>query len=178
MKEDDEYLTIARITRPRGNRGEVAADDLVGKMRYFERGRNVRVALPSCARLELEIERAWEHKGRLILKFAGLGSISDAERLRLAKVQVRRDSLEPLPSGDYYFDDLVGCSLVDDATGREVGSVAEVYEPPGGVLLLSVVDDKQRELLVPFANEICQEVNIEAKRILARLPDGMEELKV
>ena len=177
MKEDDEYLTIARITRPRGNRGEVAADDLVGKMRYFERGKKVHVALPTRARLELEIERAWQHKGRLILKFAGLGSIPAAERLRLAEVQVRRDSLEPLPSGEYYFDDLVGCSLVDDATGREVGSVAEVYEPPGGVLLLSVVDEERREMLVPFANEICREVNIESKRIVAHLPDGMVDLK-
>ena len=178
MKEDAEYLTIARITRPRGNKGEVAADDLVGKMRFFERGRKVRLALPARTRLELEIERAWEHKGRLILKFAGLGSIPDAERLRLAKVQVRRDSLEPLPNGEYYLDDLVGCGLVDDATRREVGSVAEVYEPPGGVLLLSVVDEERREMLVPFASEICREVDIESKRILVRLPDGMEDLKV
>ncbi len=177
MKEDAEYLTIARITRPRGNKGEVAADDLVGKMRFFEPGSAVQVVLPSRARLQLEIERAWQHRGRLILKFAGFGSIPDAECLRLAEVQVKRDSLEPLPEGEYYFEDLVGCALVDDATGREVGSIAEVYEPPGGVLLLSVVDEERKEMLVPFANEICTEVDIESKRVIARLPDGMEDLK-
>lgn len=177
MKEDAEYLTIARITRPRGNKGEVAADDLVGRMRLFEPGRTVRVTLASRERLELEIQRAWEHKGRLILKFSGFGSIPDAERLRLARVQVRRDSLGPLPEGEFYFEDLLGCKLVDHATGRDVGSIAEIYEPPGGILLLSVVDEAQREMLVPFAREICGEVDIEAKRIVARLPDGLEDLK-
>jgi 16S rRNA processing protein RimM len=177
MKEDAEYLTIARITRPRGNKGEVAADDLVGNMRFFESGGKVEVVLPNRARLELEIERAWEHRGRLMLKFAGVGTIPDAERLRLAEVQVRKDSLEALPEGEYYFDDLVGCSLVDEATGRELGSIAEVYEPPGGMLLLSVVDEGKQEMLVPFANEICREVDTESKRVLVRLPDGMEDLK-
>ena len=178
MEEVAKHLTIAKITRPRGNKGEVAADDLVGNMRCFEAGRKVTVVLPSQTRLTLEIEWAWEHKGRLILKFAGFGSIGEAEQLRLAEVRVARDALEPLPDGEYYLDDLVGCGLVDEVTGRGLGTVMDVYEPPGGVLLLSVVDHSKREMLVPFVAEMCKEVDIEGRRILAQLPEGMEDLKV
>lgn len=177
MKEGNEYLTLARITRPRGNKGEVAAENLSRDLRCFESGRTVDVALPDGTKLELEIDRAWEHKGRLILGFAGFGSISDAERLRGAEVRADRGALEPLPEGEYYLDDLVGCRVVDEAKGRDLGSVADVFEQPGGVLLLSVVDGSQKEMLVPFASEICRDVDIASKRIRARLPEGLEELK-
>ena len=177
MKEGAEYLTIARITRPRGNKGEVAADDLSGETRRFEAGRRVTVTLCNREVRQLEVEWAWTHKGRLILKFGGVDTISDAETLRLAEVRVRKDSLEPLPEGEYYFSDLVGCEVVDQTTGRSEGTVAEVYEPPGGVLLLSVIDEERKEMLVPFASEICRDVDIGAKRIMARLPEGIEELK-
>ena len=85
--------------------------------------------------------------------------------------------LEPLAEGEYYFDDLVGCRLEEETTGREIGSIAEIFEPPGGVLLLSVVDADQKEMLVPFAMEICRAVDVGAKRVVARLPEGMEDLK-
>lgn len=177
MREGAGHLTIARITRPRGNKGEVAADDLADSMRCFEPGRIVAAALPNGTERQLCIERAWRHQGRLILKFSGVGSISDAEQLRLAEIVVGRESLAPLADGEYYLDDLVGCSLVDEDTGRKLGSVANVYSPPGGVLLISVVDEERKELLVPFANDICREVDLAARRISVRLPDGMEELK-
>ena len=177
MKEENDYLTLARITRPRGNKGEVTAENLSGGLRGFEPGRRVEVALPSRNRLELEIDSAWEHKGRLILGFAGVDSISEAERLRGGEVLVKRGELEPLPHGEYYLDDLVGCRMVDEATGRDLGSVEDVYEPPGGVLLLSVVDDSRKEMLVPLANEICRDVDTESRRITVRLPEGMEDLK-
>lgn len=177
MKEESEYLTLARITRPRGNKGEVAAENLSEGLRGFAPGKRVPVRLPNRKRVELEIDRAWEHRGRLILGFVGFASIPDAERLRGAVVEARRDELPPLPDGEYYLDDLVGCRMVDEASGRDLGLVGDVYEPPGGTLLLSVVDEDRKEMLVPFATEICRDIDLEQMRIAVRLPDGMEELK-
>ena len=177
MKEESKYLTIARITRPRGNRGEVAAMNLVGDLGCFERGRRLQLCLPDTTRLDLEVERAWEHNGRLILKFAGFDTIPDAERLRMAKARLAKDDLKPPEEGEYFVDDLLGCRLVEESTGRDLGVIEDVYEPPGDVLLLSVMDRSRRELLVPFVEEICPEVDIDSRRILARLPLGMEELR-
>ena len=177
MKEGAEYLTVARITRPRGNKGEVAAENLVGGLECFAEGRKLDALLADRTREVLQVERAWEHKGRLILKFEGFATIGDAERLRRSELRMARADLPELPEGEYYFEDLVGCKLVDEASGRELGLVGHVYEPPGGALLFSVIDDDGKEMLVPFATEICRDVDIEAKRILARLPEGLDELK-
>ena len=177
MKGGAESLVVAKIARPRGNKGEVAAENLVGGLECFAEGRELDVFLPDQTHLELQVEWAWEHKGRLILKFEGIASIGDAERLRLAEVRVAKADLPELPEGEYYFDDLVGCSLVDENTGEVLGLIAEVCEPPSGALLLSVIDKDRKEMLVPFVDEICRDVDIEAKRIVARLPEGMDELK-
>lgn len=177
MEEEADYLTLARITRPRGNRGEVTAENLTDSLRGFAKGNRLEARLPNRRPFEVEVEEAWEHNGRLVLKFAGYDSISAAEGLRFAEVRTKRASLEPLPEGEYFLDDLIGCKMIDHADGREVGTVAEVYDPPGGVLLFAVHDEQGKELLVPFADEICLEIEIEAKRILVRLPEGMEDLK-
>lgn len=178
MKAEATYLTVAKISRPRGNKGEVAAQNLVGDMDCFARARRLNVILADRTSLELEVEWAWEHNGRLILKFAGFESISDAERLRLAKARMDKAELSPPAEGEYFIDDLVGCKVMEESTGKDLGVVDEVYDPPGDVLLLSVIDTARRELLVPFVEEICPTVDISSKRILARLPQGMEELRV
>ena len=177
MKEDAEHVKLARITRPRGNKGEVAAENLSDGLRHFTVGGRVQAVFPDRTFLELRIVRAWEHKGRLILKFEGFDTISDADRLRFAELRVRKDALEPLPEGEYFVDDLIGCRMVDHDSSRELGTVADVYEPPGGVLLFSVEDGDGKELLVPFVKEICREVDIDSKRIAVSLPAGMEDLK-
>ncbi len=176
QEENADYVRLARISRPWGNKGEVVADNLEGGLRYFEPGNRLKVFPPDGSALELELAKAREHKGRVILSFADIATISDAERLRGAEVRCEKCDLETLPDGRYYLNDLVGCNMMDAETGRELGTVGEVYEPPGGVLLFSVLRENGTEMMVPFATEICREVDLNAKRIKVRLPKGIEEL--
>ena len=177
QEEEAEIVVVARIARPRGNKGEVAAENVIGGLECFAKGQKLDVVLADQTHLELQVERAWEHKGRLILKFEGIATIGEAERLRLAEVKMAKADLPELPEGDYYLYDLVGCNMVDEATGGVLGSVADVYEQTNGPLLFSVIDKERKELLVPFVAEICLDIDIGAKRILAQLPEGMDELK-
>ncbi len=176
MKEDEKYVTIANIIRSRGNKGEVAAKNQAESLLRFEVGKTVEVVLPDRTQQKLTIENAWEHNGRLILKFAGVDSISEAELLRRAEVRVLREELGESPKGEYFYDDLIGCRMIEHGSGRELGEIRDIYEP-GGTLLFSVIDTDGKELLVPFANDICLEVDTESKRIQVQLPEGLEELK-
>ena len=176
MKEEEKYLTIARIVRPRGNKGEVAAENRADSALRFAAGKSVRVVFADRAESDLAIENAWEHNGRLILKFAGVDSISAAEPFRGAEVRIPLQELGEAPEGEYFYDDLIGCRMIEDGSERELGEIRDIYEP-GGALLFSVIDKQGKELLVPFADDICREVDVAAKRIRVRLPEGLEELK-
>ncbi len=93
------------------------------------------------SRRELRIEELWPHKEFLVLKFAGIGSISDAEALIGCELQVPRSERVQLESGWNYVSDLIGC-VVSDA-GREIGKIEDVQFGTGEAPLLIVVAEKQ-----------------------------------
>ena len=169
-----EYVALAKIFKPRGNRGEVAARDLCDDPDRFDGNAVVSLLYPNGLREERTIENAWYHQGRLILKFAGVETITDAENLRGCEVQIPYEDLGPPPEGEYYDIDLIGCEIVVADTGRFIGAVADLWESGGQPLLEVRRDDK--EILIPYTPEICLRVDTEAKRITVRLPDGLEEL--
>ncbi|MGZ5744521.1 MAG: ribosome maturation factor RimM, partial [Burkholderiales bacterium] len=98
---DDEFITIARIAKVQGRRGEVAADLHTDFPERFEERRRL-FALTSSGRRELHVEEHWAHKGRIVLKFAGVDSISDAEALVGAELQVPRNERVDLGAAGTY----------------------------------------------------------------------------
>jgi 16S rRNA processing protein RimM len=168
------YVTLARILRSRGNRGEVAAEDCSDDpLRRFTPGARFFLA-GDAPRREVLLEKAWHHKGRLILKFEGIDGIAGAQALRGCEVQIPEAELGPAPEGGFFFQDLIGCRMLDADSGRELGVVRNVLEP-GGTPLLEV-DSLGREILVPFARSICVEIAPGERTIRVRLPEGLEEL--
>jgi len=169
---DDEFITIARIAKVQGRRGEVAADIHTDFPERFEERRRL-LALTSSSRRELQVEEHWMHQGRVVLKFAGVDSISDAEALVGAELQVPRVERVDLGSDGAYLSDLRECIVVAD--GQEIGRVTDVQFGSGEAPLL-VVASAGRELLIPFAAEYIRRMDLAAKRIEMSLPEGMLQL--
>lgn len=126
-------------------------------------------------RRELVIEDFWPHKGRLVLKFAGVDSISDAEALAGCEIQVPREQRVPLAANEAYVSDLVGCTVLAGEPPQEVGRVEDVDFSAGEAPLL-VVKRGSREFLIPFAASYLKRLDVAAQRIEMALPEGMLEL--
>ena len=125
---------------------------------------------------QFQVESVWQHGGRLIIKFRGIDSIAEAERLEGAEVCIPRQERPLLPAGEYYHSDLVGCEVVDRRTGQRLGWVVG-WNDGGGPGLLEVEGVRPgHQLLIPFARSICVEIDPEARRIAVDLPEGLEEL--
>jgi 16S rRNA processing protein RimM len=122
----------------------------------------------------MEVERAWMHGDRLIFKFKGVDTISDAERLAGAEVSIPMDQRPNAPEGEYYQSDLLGCKVVDQA-GRTLGTVAD-WQETGAAPLLVITQPDGRELLVPFAKSICTNIDPARRRIDVNLPEGLKDL--
>lgn len=122
----------------------------------------------------MDVENFWIHGDRVIFKFKGVDSITDAERLAGADVQVRLDQRPATPEGEYYQSDLVGCRVLDQ-TGRPLGTVRD-FQETGGVPLLQIRTQDGKELLIPFAKALLINIDLEHKRIDVNLPAGLDEL--
>jgi 16S rRNA processing protein RimM len=175
-----ERVTLARVLRPQGRRGEVAAEILTD---FPERLTALKTAYLWDGTAEprsTNIRGCWLSHSRgaqAIFHFEGSDSISDAEKLVGLEVQIPLSERMPLPGGSYYVTDLIGCE-VRDSGGREVGCVRDVQftgEDSTGTPLL-VVDAPQGELLIPLAQEICMRIDVGARCIEVNLPEGLLEL--
>jgi len=174
----EEWVTIARLMRTRGRRGELSAVSFSSHPERFSRLKRVALVgaegFPNEIRT-YEIEETWEHGARLIFKFKGVDSISEAEKLRGAEVCVPMAERFPLPPDEYYQSDLVGCVVVERKSGRRVGRVVDFLEA-GGSGLLEVESVDGGEILIPFTREICVRVDVEGKEIEVDPPEGLLEL--
>ena len=167
-------MVIADVIRPRGNRGEVLVRSLTDVPGRLERLKWAQAQLADGSDVPVEIERAWVHRGEWVLKFAEVDSIGDAERFRGANIWVSAEQRGELPEGEFFQSDLIGCVVVDAASGSELGAV-EGFEECGGPPLMQVTVDG-REVLIPFVSAICREVDLAARRIQVELPDGLLDL--
>jgi 16S rRNA processing protein RimM len=119
------------------------------------------------------IESSRAHLGRALVKFAGIGTPEDVALLRDWTIEIPESDARTLAPGEYFLHDLVGLALVD-GEGRERGRVVGTEEGAGGLLLN--VERDGRKFDVPFAAEICTEVDLAKKRIIVSLPEGLDEI--
>jgi 16S rRNA processing protein RimM len=168
-----DWTAIAFIQTTHGRRGELSADLLTDFPERFVAGLQVVVGDAGRQR-NLRVEAARFHKGRVILKFEGVDSITAAETLRGALVQIPRSERVPLPEGRLYVSDLMGCSVVEQ--GAVIGTVVG-WEETGAVPLLRVKGSGD-ELLIPFTPTICYAVDPANKQILVSTPEGLRELNL
>jgi len=172
----EQFLAIAHIVKPQGRRGEVAAEILTDFPARFDNLRHVFLERPGRPPDSVVVESAWRHKGRIILKFAGVDSIDEANRLRNLHVLIRHEERTELPTHHYYVSDLVGCRVITEREGhRELGIVTEV-EPTGGVDLLHVRKPDGHEVLIPLAKAICTRIDLETKLIVVEPPEALLDL--
>ena len=170
--ERDEFVTIAKVSKPQGRKGEVAAVLFTDFPERFATRKRLFALDKQGKRREIELEEHWFHKGQVVLKFKGVDSISEAEMLAGWEIQVPLSDRAELEEGAVYVSDLVGCTVYDGS--REVGTVQDVQFGAGEAPLLVVQGLK--EYLIPFAVEYIEKVLPGQKRIEMKLPAGMLEL--
>jgi len=169
------FVAIAFTVRPRGLRGELVADMLTDFPERFEGLKKVTLVKPDGKTEELKIEEFWFQKNRVVLKFAGVDSVEAAQALVGRQVCVPESEAVHLEEGEFYDWELEGCA-VSTLEGKRLGLVREVMRTSGTELLV-VTDgeEKGKDHLIPFAETICVEVDIENKIIRIDPPDGLLE---
>jgi 16S rRNA processing protein RimM len=193
---EEKYVTVARVLRARGNKGEVAAELLTDFPERLPKIKQMYLRAESGARCEVALKAFWvdrNHPGFCVFHFDGFASINDAEKLRGLEVQIPFEQRAALPSGSYFVTDLIGASVFElpampspltssPCSAPEVpsllGTVGDVYFPgegqPGTPLLALVTS--RGELLVPLAEDICKRIDVAARRIEVLLPEGLRDL--
>lgn len=166
-------IPVGRVARPHGNAGRVVIDpDTDFADERFRPGNAVYVR-PGGDVERLLLRDVRFHRGRPIVGFDGVSTISGAEGLAGAEVRVPAASLGRLPAGTFYYHELIGCR-VETVEGRTVGIVASVEG--GGEAHRLVVENASGEVQVPLTAPICVRVDPRERVIVLDPPEGLLEV--
>ena len=168
MRED--LVAIARLSKPRGLRGEIVADILTNFPERFENLKTVLLVRPDGETAEIEIEKYWFQKNRIVFKFIGFDSIEAAETLRNCEICIAETEAVELEADEFFDWELEGCA-VETIEGGKIGTVKELMRSGGTEIL--VVAGESKEYLIPFAETICTAVDVEKKLIKVDAPEGL-----
>ncbi len=173
MTLSSDTVSIGRIVRPQGNRGEVVVALATDRPEErFAVGAEVALVHHGQQR-QLTVRESRPHGDRWVVGFDGVATIDDAEALREAEIVVPMASLRALGTGTYYMHDLIGCD-VETVSGAPVGRVVRMQTEVGTPLLIVATPTGER--MVPFAEAICRTIDIGAKRVVIDPPEGLLEL--
>jgi len=169
-----ERIAVGVIRKPHGVRGEASVELWTDSAKRFDELKRVTLVSPDESDTrDATIESARAHGDRILLKLDVIRSPEDVRSFANWTIEIPVENARKLGSDEYFFHDLIGLTLVD-AAGNERGKVVEVEESGGGLLL--VVQGPKRRFDVPFAADICSDIDLTSKRITVALPEGIDEI--
>jgi 16S rRNA processing protein RimM len=199
------WIPAARLLRPQGRRGELLAELLSDLPGLFAPGRRVSLAATGTVpATETTLESHWtptgRNAGRVVVKLAGVDSISAAELLAGRELLIPASDLPPLEPDTWFVRDLLGCQLFDGTT--LVGEIIGVEYPmsadghtrlPDAAPLLEVIGvgysrgnpqpsptdspGLAEPILIPFIKSWLDSVDLNGKRLVMHLPAGLVALE-
>jgi 16S rRNA processing protein RimM len=168
-------IAVGVIRKPHGVRGEASVEVWTDSIERVGTLKDVTLVSPderSSRAATIETVRA--HKERALVKFREFGTPEALRDVHNWTIEISEDEARELEADEYYLHDLPGLTLVD-AEGKERGVVVGAYEGGGGILL-SVKRADGRTFDVPFAADICTEIDLAQKRIVVAIPEGLENI--
>ncbi|HKI97638.1 MAG TPA: ribosome maturation factor RimM [bacterium] len=163
----ERLVCIGKVQDAHGLNGELRVKPFTDSPSYYER--HAEVILDAGKGLRPHAVRSIRSAGASwLVQLEGVDTREAAMALKGAELLLDESELRPLEEGEYFLDDLIGCT-VEDLDGTQLGTVRGVIETGANDVL--EVTTEAGETLVPMTAEVVQEVDMAARRIrIAPLP--------
>jgi 16S rRNA processing protein RimM len=160
-------VAVGRITRAHGVKGEVAVLPLTQVDERFAPGSRLTVEGGDDA---LTVVASRPHRGRLLVTFEGVKDRDRAETLRGAYLVVPVSEVPPLPEGEYWPHELVGCEVRTE-TGTPLGTIREVLHTEANDVWVARTEDG--ETLIPALKDVVASVDVAGGMVVVREIPGL-----
>lgn len=166
----EEFFRVGVITSTHGLKGEVKVFPTTDEPNRFRRLKEI-ILDTGKMRKTLHPVSVRFFKNMVILKFSEFDSVEQVEGLKQAELYVPRKDALKLDEGENYIADLIGLKVVDDAEGREIGTLTDVLQTAANDVY--VVDMNGKEVLLPAIRDCILNVDLEQGIITVHLMDGL-----
>lgn len=168
----DKWYNVGKIVNTHGIKGEVR---IISRTDFPEErykvGNTLHIFQEEKVPIEVKVQSYRTHKNFDLVTFEGYGNVNDVEPFKGALVKINESQLGELEEGEYYFHEIIGCTVVTEE-GEELGLIKEILTP-GANDVWVVKGAKGKEILIPFIDDIVKKIDIREKRIIIHLMEGL-----
>lgn len=165
-----QYLETGKVTKTQGIKGEVRvqpycddADEICDyETLYLNKGE-----------VPLEVEYGRSAKNMAVLKFKGIDTIEQAQKIIGKMLYMNRDDVE-LPEDTWFIQDMIGLDVIDADSGVNYGKVEDILQN-GPTDIYSFRTPDGEELMFPAIPQVIIQTDIDGGKIVIRPLEGLFE---
>ncbi len=163
-------LEIGQIVKTFGIKGFVKVNPFVDDISRYNDLKKVILKKGKSAE-EYEVEEVKYHKDMVLVKFKGINTVEEAEKLRNSYLEVDRQNSIPLQEGTYFIADLLGLDVITEE-GKMLGKLDDIFNT-GSNDIYSVKTEDGKQLLLPAISDVIKEINLLENKIVIHLLEGL-----
>lgn len=143
----EKKILIGKIVSVFGVKGEVKIMSYcqnlsdIGKYQIFDKNDQ---------EIKIKIRKSQELQNPLIAQIEGIQDRNQAELLRNKELFTNRSDLKKLPKNEFYHTDLIGLSVLDEATKKEIGKIVNIADFGAGAIIEIEFLEKVKNQLTDF----------------------------
>ena len=179
MINKNEWLVVGLITSCHGINGQVKVKSLSDfEERFIKPGmRWLQIENEPPSKIELTSGFKQPGKQTFIVKFQGINTRNNAEKLKKYKILVKTDKLPQLDKEEYHFLELINLQVktLENKELKIIGKVINFENEKNNLLVIELYKN-QKQVLVPFVKEIVPLIDIQNNFLIIKPPKGLLEL--
>ncbi|KGP73969.1 ribosome maturation factor RimM [Pontibacillus yanchengensis] len=169
---EEQLFTVGKVVNTHGVRGEVRVIKITDFEDRFQPGKIVYWKDENDQNItKLTIDGHRMHKNFHLLHFQGYDGLNDVEPFKGGSLSITQEQQTPLDEGEFYYHEIIGCHVVT-TDGEEVGTVKEILSP-GANDVWVVKRKQQKDAMIPYIEQIVQEVDMERQQIIINPMEGL-----
>lgn len=166
----DDLLKVGTITSTHGIKGEVKLYPSTDDVNRFKKLKSAKIAYNG-SYVDVEVAGARFFKNMVILKFKDIDNINDVEKYKGSELFVTRENAVKLQKDEYFMADLIDAIMISD-DGSIEGTLFDILKTGANDVFVLKTSDG-REILLPAIHDCIKEVDVENRKIVFHLPEGL-----
>ncbi|MBU7568340.1 ribosome maturation factor RimM [Weissella sagaensis] len=151
---------VGKIVNTHGIRGEVRVVPTTDfPMERFKKN-NKLVIVTKPNNIEVQIATVREHKQFILVSFVNMQNINDVEQYKGCELMVTEDLQQDLSSDEFYYHDIIGLKIIDNASQEVIGTVSEILPMPANDVWV-VTAKGSDDILLPFIEDVVTMIDLE-----------------
>lgn len=168
----DDFLRVGVITSTHGIKGEVKVFPTTDDPTRFEVLKNAYIVYKN-EKINVSIKSVKYFKQYVIVKFKEFDDINLVEKYKSCDLIIERKDAVRLEENEYFICDLIGLDVITDE-GEEFGVITDVLTSSANDIY--VVKHNDKEVLLPVIDQCVLDVNLDQKKVLVHIMDGLLDL--